>query len=143
MPSIKINLLENVVKKIKSRDIKFETEPLDVNIAKIQYNLINRVEREIYENGDFAPVVEKWIPKDPTLNISAIEVVCKNSPKKTPKQKLRVMELNIKDKSGLNTYTYILKEGEKKDIIEAVNKRAFFFTCKSVALSVDEGIKSI
>ena len=31
----------------------FEVKPLDINIAKAQYNLIERLEREVPEYGDF------------------------------------------------------------------------------------------
>ncbi len=141
MPEIKLNLIEGFVKKFKSRDVKFEVEPLDVNLAKLQFNLTKRVEREVYEHGDFAPLVEKFESKDPTLDISTIKVVIRKSDNDSPKKKLRVIELHVNDKAGLNDYVYTLKEGEKKDIVEAVNKRAFFFTCKSVAMSVSEGVK--
>ena len=141
MPEIKLNLIDGFVKKFKSRNIKFEVKSLDINLAKLQFNLTKRVEREVYEHGNFAPLIEEFESKDPTLDISRVKIVCRKSDKDSPKQKLRVLELHIQDRSGLNNYIYTLKEGEKKDIVEAVNKKAFFYTCKSVAMSVSEGVK--
>lgn len=141
MKLINLNTIESAAKYIKTKKVGFELNPLDMNIAKMQFDLQKRAIREIPEHGDFAPVIEKYLSKDPTLNISQIEIFCKFLNKDVPKKTQRTLEINVADKSGLNTYNYVLATGDKNEIIEALNKNNFLEICKSVALSVDEGIK--
>ena len=44
----------------KDKVTSFELDPLDINLAKIQSNMTKRLEREMAEYGDFAPVVERY-----------------------------------------------------------------------------------
>lgn len=141
MKIINLNSIESAVKHIRSKKVGFELNPLDMNIAKMQFNLQKRAIREIPEHGDFAPLVEKYTSKDPTLNISQVEVVCQFLNKDVPKKTQRSLEINVTDKSGINSYNYVLAQGDKNEIINAINKNDFLELCKSVTLSVDEGIK--
>lgn len=132
MKSIKLNKLNNFANNLKPYKNSFEVNPLDVNIAKIQFNLINRLEREIPEFGDFASVVENYESKDPTLNISTVKVLCKKF-----NDKIRSLELHVQDRARINEYNYIITQGEKAEILKAVNDKNFFEECKSVVLKID------
>jgi len=139
MNYIKVDKVKQII--TKTAKPGFEVNPLDVNLAKIQFNLTKRLEREIPEHGDFAQVVERYISKDPTLNISTIEVLCKKSNIESKKDMLRTLVLNISDKASINTYSCELINGEKTEIIKAVNSKDFFETCKAIVLEVEKRIK--
>ena len=136
-----MNQIEGMSRTIKNKKTSFEVNPLDINLAKIQMKFQKEFERIIPEHGDFTPIIERYISKDPTLNISEIELLCKKSNQESPKQKLRTLEINVSDRAGLNKYNYVIVQGEKKDIIEAVLNNKFLETCKSVVLSVNEVLK--
>lgn len=139
MSYIKVDKIKQII--AKTAKPVFEVNPLDVNLAKIQFNLTKRLEREIPEHGDFAQIVERYISKDPTLNISTIEVLCKKSNIESKKDMLRTLVLNISDKANINTYSCELLNGEKSEIIKAVNDKNFFETCKAIVLEVEKRIK--
>lgn len=138
MNYIKIDKVRQIVAKAVKQN--FEVNPLDVNLAKIQFNLTKRLELEIPPHGDFAQVVESYISKDPTLKISAIEVICKKSNIDSPKQKLRTLQLKVTDKTK-NSYIYEIASGEKKDILEAINNTTFFETCKTLILDINNCLR--
>ena len=141
MNTIKLNSIKSAVKNIQNKKVGFEVNPLDIGLAEIQMNLIKRLEREIPEHGDFATVVEKFELKNPMLDISNIEVVCKFLNKDVPKKTQRTLEINVTDKSGINTFNYVIANGDKSEILNAVHQKDFFRICKSVAMNVDEGVK--
>lgn len=132
MKMIKLDKLNNFANNLKPYKNSFEVNPLDVNLAKIQFNLTKRLEREIPEFGDFAPVVENYESKDPTLNISTVKVLCKKF-----SDKVRSLELYVQDRARVNEYNYIISQGEKDQILKAVNGNNFFEECKSVVLKID------
>ena len=141
MNTIKLNSIKSAVKNIQNKKVGFEVNPLDIGIAEIQMNLIKRLEREIPEHGDFATIVEKFESKNPMLDISNIEVVCKFLNKDVPKKTQRSLEINITDKSGVNTFNYVIANGDKAEILNTINQKDFFRICKSVAMNVNEGVK--
>ena len=136
MKTIQLNKFTNFVSQIKNQKTAFEVEPLDVNLAKMQFNLTKRLEREIPDFGDFAPVVEAYESKDPTLNISTVKLLCKKFD-----DKLRSLELYVQDRARVNEYNYIIAQGEKKEILSSVNENSFFEVCKNVINHINEGIK--
>ena len=72
----RINFNKELIKNnYNNQKIKFEVNPLDVSLAEIQFNLLKRLEREMPEYGDFAPVIEKYESKDPTKNISTVRIL--------------------------------------------------------------------
>lgn len=121
---------ENRIKKMNKK-ADFEVNPLDVNIAKMQYNLLSRLEREMPENGDFAPVIEQYFSKDPTLNLSEIKVTCSNVKDKSAKNTTRALEVLCSDKSGSKEIKKLLAKGSKKDILEYLNTTDFFAAIKN------------
>ena len=138
----KINLNKELIPNNFSKQVAFEVNPLDVNLTKIQFNLLKRLEREMPEYGDFAPVVEKYESKDPTKNISTVKVVCEHV-KDASDKTTRKITLYVCDKMSINEYSCKLAEGKKADIISAVDKNKFFNICKEVVLNVNEKLKNI
>ena len=132
---------ELITNNFNHKKINFEVNPLDVNIAQIQLKLLSRLEREMPEYGDFAPVIEKYESKDPTKNISTIKVVCEHVKDKTNKT-TRKITLYVCDKMGTNEYSCQLSEGKKSDIISSINDSKFFDVCKEVVLNVSELLKN-
>lgn len=123
------------------RTSSFEVKPLDVSLAQIQYNLINRLEREVPEYGDFAPVTEKYTSKSPRLKIGDIIVKCSNV-KDSETKKDRSLDITVFDRHNPDEFcTHNIATGTKKEILEAVNQSGFFETCKSISLQFDEQLK--
>ena len=136
MKTIQLNKLTNFVSQVRNQKAAFEVEPLDVNLAKMQFNLTKRLEREIPDFGDFAPVAEAYESKDPALNISTVKILCKKLD-----NKLRSLELYVQDRARVNEYNYVIAQGEKDEILSSVNKNSFFEICKNVINNINEGIK--
>lgn len=133
-----LNKVESATKYITNKRVNFEINPLDVGIAKIQHNLQKNLERLIPEHGDFAPVVENYISKDPDIDISEIKVMCRFLNVNAPKKNKRNMELYVTDKARINTYRFVMAQGDKKDMLNVINSKQFFDVCKSVVMCVDE-----
>lgn len=111
----------------------FEINPLDVNIVRMQHSLLKRLELEMPENGDFAPVYEEYQSKSPILNLSEVRVTCKYVKDDSPKKDTRALEITCKDKGDKNERTKTLVQGTKKDIMEYLNSTNYFNTCKKLA----------
>ena len=138
-----LNKIDSAMTYIQSKKVKFELNPLDVGIAEIQFKLKSTLEKLVPENGDFSQITEKFISKSPDLNISEIKVLCSYIKDNSPKKNKRNIELHITDKAGLNTYRFILAQGDKKDIIETVNNKKFFETCKKTALYINKNMNKV
>ena len=141
MNNIKILNIKTIAENMKKKVQSFELNPLDISIAQMQMNLQKRLPLEVPEHGDFAPVVEKFVSKDPTMNISSVKIVCKKSDKEAPKQKLRTLEISIESKTGADVYKCVIADGDKKSITDIVKEKDFFTLCKTIALDVDNLIK--
>jgi len=132
-----IYLIGNIKKgqpsKMSIGKTNFEINPLDINIAKIQQKLLSRLEREVPENGDFAPVFEEYKSKDPTLDLSTLKVICKYIKDNAPKKDTRALEIICTEKSNNNERARTLTQGTKKQILEYLNGSDYFNTCKKFA----------
>ncbi len=141
MKPIKNIDINKVMSDLKKQQASFEVDPLDVNIAKIQFNLLNRLEREVPEYGCFAPVIEKYTSKNPDLNIGDIIVKCSHV--KDSLSKLdRTLDLTVVDRFNPNKQMNLnIAKGTKKDVMESVKQREFFAICKNAALNFNEQLK--
>lgn len=115
---------------------KFEVNPLDLNIAKIQYNLSRRLEREIPDNGDFASVTEEFISKDPTTELDSVKVVCKHVKDGSIKNDTRCLEVYCTNKAQTIKRNAQLCTGKKKDILDYLKGNDFFQICKKTAKQI-------
>lgn len=121
---------------MKNNNIGFEINPLDINLAKIQMNLAKRCEREVPENGDFAPVFESFKNQDPTINLSEIIITCKhnkNNPGTKNINRILLAKIAKKDNGIKNMQLF---DGTKKELLEYLNTQEFFKTCKSGCLNL-------
>ena len=135
----KINLNRNIVQKNSNSQFKkssFQVNPLDINLAKMQYNLISRLEREVPENRDFAPVIEQYCSKDPTLNLDSVKVVCRHFQDDSPKSDTRCLEVCCVNKGHTAQKTQQLCKGKKSEIRAYVKQPDFFESCKSMAKKI-------
>ena len=129
------------VAEAKNEITVFELDPLDINLAKIQHNMTKRLEREMPEYGDFAPVVEKYESKNPEMSISTVKITCEHD-KKSISKKLRKIGLYVTDKTRLNEYQCTLKKGYKSDLMEYVNDEEFFNSAKKVVQLINDNIEN-
>lgn len=111
----------------------FEVNPLDVNLVKMQFNLTKRIEREIPQDGDFAPVFETFESKSPILDLSDVKISCKH--KKDIGSSTRIVELLSKNRAKTKEQAFILFEGTKKELIDYINQTTFFEDCKKTIKS--------
>jgi hypothetical protein len=121
--------------KIPQNKIKFNINPLDINLAKIQHNLLSRCGLEVPENGDFAPVTETFKSLDPTIDLSEIKVICKyNKLDSDIKNTCRILCANISRIDKTEQYLELFK-GTKKELLEYLNKKDFFAVIKNNAIN--------
>ena len=100
----------------------FEINPLDINIAKIQFNLINKI-----KNDDIiSDIVEVFESKDPRLDLSEIKVICT----KDFILKAEFLYKNISAKS-VNLFS-----GTKEQLLTYLSGKDFFDTCKNCAKAI-------
>ena len=103
------------------KEIDFDVDPLDIRLAKIQYQLIkkinlNNIITEMFEN------------QNPMLNLSLIEIVY-NSQK---------LEIIVHNKTKTNKYKHTLISGSKVEIVEYLNSKKFFINCKNFIQSISQ-----
>lgn len=137
--NINVNKLVYDSKKLKT---SFEINPLDINLAKMQESLTKRLEREMYEYGDFAPVVERYESENPLREFSTIKISC-NHDRDSLSKTVRNLDLSVKDKVSGDEYICTLKKGYKKDIEKYVSSEEFFDTAKKVILMVNDEIAKL
>jgi len=107
-------------------ECSFEVNPLDINLARIQFNMQNTISstkgneniREVYES------------KDPTLNISFVECVYLINGDNCQ------IILIVTDKSGLNKSEHNIILSSKQNVVDFIYSREFLFTCKKIILEI-------
>ena len=124
-------------KMINGKKTSFEVNPLDINLAKIQMNLISRAEREIPKDGDFAPIYEEFCSKDPTLDLSTIKVVCRHQKGSEKKNNIRYIEAISKNRAMTKEKSKVLCKGTKEDILKYLKDTDIFEECKKLAKHFD------
>lgn len=107
--------------------LSFEVEPLDINIAKVQFNMIKNLNTD---NINF-PISESFENHDPTLKISEVKVVCK-------KEENYILDVEVSDSKKDKKYFYTLKSGTKEEITEYLNNKIFLFGIKELVLEINE-----
>ena len=122
---------------MKKDNVKFEVQPLDLNIVKMQCNMLSRCEREVPENGDFAPVFETFKNQSPLLeNLAEIKILCENDKEDTDKKRTgRVLRAIITKRNPKDNLDIELFKGNKSELLEYLNTREIFDVCKPNAVS--------
>lgn len=101
------------------KDIDFDVDPLDMGLAKIQYQLIKKINLN-------NTITETFENQNPMLEISWIEIVY-NSQK---------LEIIVHNKAKTNQYKHTLISGSKPEIVEYLNSKKFFINCKNFIYSI-------
>ncbi len=97
----------------------FEINPLDIELAKIQMNLIIKLQ----QTNDIGLITEEFINNDRTLNISKVLI------KYYELSSLSILELIILDNNN-KEYLFNLKENSRIDILKQIKNKIFFDFCK-------------
>lgn len=121
------------------QNMKFEIDPLDINLVKIQQEFQKKVE-QIPNYGNFTPLIGLYESKDPTRNISKIIITCKNLEDET--NKLRTLELRINNKQNLDETIFTLAKGNKQEIIDIINDKKFFEICKNLIIKTENTLEN-
>lgn len=129
-----INIKDWINTELQNTKEKFVIEPLDMNLAQLEFDLQKRVEIEVPEYGNFAPVEEIYISKDVTCNLNSFKVICKNSSLEQPKNRILNIEITLKD--SFKKYYFIIADGEKQEITKVLNNKNFSLVCKTLILKV-------
>lgn len=136
MKQLRINP-EFVTTKLRTSKPIFEVEPLDVNLSKLQFEMSKRLEREVPEYGDFAPVVEKYDYKGNFYNFSGFRLVCSHI-KDSADKKQRSLDFIAIDKNNVKEYVYNVTKGSKAEIMNIIMDNRLFESCKSVLQHLSE-----
>lgn len=118
----------------------FDVLPLDINIAKMQFNLLNHLEREIVKSDTNEPIVESYKNKDKRVCLGEIKVSCKYLD-----NNLYEIVMIIYDNTGRTCCEDKFFCGTKEELIEYLkdSDKQFFHKVKELALSVSERNKTI
>jgi len=119
------------------RKYRLETNPLDLNLIKVQMSLGKWAMRKLPDVGAFDVKVEKIDTKDPDLLISDVEIVC--CPNDTDLN-LRNLYIKVWNKIRSQDYSELLISGNSQSIKKflhssfdsLVNGHCFFSLCKGL-----------
>lgn len=131
-------------------DFGFELNPLDVNLTKIQYNLIEKMKVEgPIVDFPFSPIVESFTSKNPEREYGEI-VVAINRDGDSLTESYFIVDIYVLNKAA-DFFTFDrLYRGKWEDTMEFIegnaytgrNKWKFFPLCKANALWLDYQVKS-
>ena len=118
---------------------RFEVNPLDVNLAKMQHALLERVPKELYLNKQANSVEEKYESHSPQLEVSTIMVDCSRSGNDTSYN----LWLTVYDKEHRRIHEQRLASGSDLQINTYLESSDFVPTCKGYVLYYDYEYKHI
>ena len=131
-------------------DFGFELNPLDVNIAKMQHNLLETIkERESNDLLPFEPIVENYVSQNPLREYGEITIeLFKDEHSLTGL--MYIAKITVKSKNGdffIETQLFRGYWEDMKRYIEGEThvqgrKWAFFPLCKATALWLDYQVKA-
>ena len=118
---------------------RFEVNPLDVNLAKMQHALFERVPKELFLNKQANSVEEKYESHSPQLEVSTIMVDCSCSGNDTSYN----LWLTVYDKEHRRIHEQRLASGSDLQIKTYLESSDFVPTCKGYVLYYDYEYKHI
>ncbi len=101
----------------------FQVNPLDLNIAKIQFNLIQKSEN-ITSNSE-SSISENYQHNGPTLNLFELQVTLNTF---TDNNANLIVDAVDKQKKSKNI---VLMQGKKEDVFKYLKSTKFFENCKT------------
>lgn len=109
----------------------FKINPLDINLAKMQFNLIKKIESDSFFDEEFKLSVEKYQSKDPTLDISDVSIILN----KTLENKEEfILSIEILNKQKTKKEEFELFKGSRKNLISFIKSTSFFEKAKVLIL---------
>ncbi len=108
----------------------FSINPLDINLAKMQFNILKKYENEISAVYNYSSIIEEYTSKDPTLDISLIQIIFKSLD-----ENLKSIELVFYNKKQTEKYNAVLCEGTNEFILNYLKKQDFVFDIKKALFS--------
>lgn len=124
--------ISNIVRRIVAangahkHNLDFEVNPLDINIARIQWNLIEKYSNGIQEDSNFDVIIGDFEPKAPVLNVSNIVFLLRSD----SKFEQMILNIRISHKKKNISETFQLIRGNKVDILYYIRGMKFFRDCK-------------
>ena len=118
---------------------RFEVNPLDVNLAKMQHALLERVPKELFLNKQTNSVEEKYESHSPQIEVSTIMVDCLRSGNDTSYS----LWLTVYDKERRRKHEQRLASGSDLQIKTYLESSDFVPTCKGYVLYYDYEYKHI
>ena len=116
------------------RNLNFEVTPLDINIVKIQVELIKELDGIQNRAEDFR-FEHRFESLNPTLDLSDLEIFCYHNTNSSASEK-HVLEVNAfskkRDKKSYKTERFDSFE----ELYEAIDDKSFLSFCKKVVFSI-------
>jgi len=117
---------------------RFEIEPLDVELAKLTFEMTKRLPEELPQKGTFEPIVEQYLPnKGWYMNLGLIEMTCCCLDESDE----RLLFITFWDKEQQSSYRYLLQQGTTQDMLDCINEHRILFRVKGRALWTNKLLK--
>jgi len=116
------------IKKVEEAPLDFEINPLDINLAQIQLNFINKIKNITQESFDLS---EAYVSKNPLLNISEIKIYTIKDGGKIS------LKLVVTDKLETKAFIYNILTDTKENIIDFICSKDFVRINKNVIKEID------
>lgn len=134
----------------KPSDFRFCLNPLDVDLTKMQYNLIERMKTEAPSgNVPFEPIVETFTSKNPEREYGDIVVIIYKD-EQSFTGLYYIADIIVCEKQGDFVVNWHLYRGEWEDMVKFIDGKAytgkrnwdFFSLCKANALWLDYQVRA-
>lgn len=133
----------------KPSDFSFCLNPLDVNLTKMQYNLIERMKVEGPIDGvPFSPITETYTSENPLREYGEIRIIIYKD-KNSLTGLYYIADISVWNKESNFSTTWHLYRGEWEDMMKFIDGKAytggrnwnFFSLCKANALWLDHQVR--
>lgn len=116
------------IKKVEEAPLDFEINPLDINLAQIQLNFINKIKNITQESFDLS---EAYVSKNPLLNVSEIKIYTIKDGGNFS------LKLVVTDKLKTKAFIYNILTDTKENIIDFICSKDFVRINKNVIKEID------
>lgn len=125
---------------MNKKEYSFDALPLDINIAKMQFNILRYVEKEILNEENFKSITESYKNKDARVGIDEIKISCKYSDTSTYEVIVAICAVSSKIHCEQKLFC-----GTKEELMKYLkdSDKQFFSKVKELALGVSEQSKTL
>lgn len=118
----------------KPSDFKFSVNPLDVNLAKMQFSLLEKFRREVSSQTEGYSAKECYESKSPVLHVKEVILECLQSRNYSWEYSLW---LTVTENGGERQEEYRLMKGSAQQMEAYLDSPAFMTVCKGYVLYFD------